>query len=205
MPDKFDQLRTQITACQLCRAQFATTATRHQPRPVFWLSQSAPILIAGQAPGARVHDSGRPFDDRSGDRLRNWMGIGRDQFYDPALISVLPMAFCCPGYDAKGSDLPPPIVCRRTWHGGVVASIDPPRLTLLVGGYAQAYHLPDEKTASVTDRIANWRAHAPRIFPLPHPSWRNTGWIRKNPWFETDLLPSLQSAVRTVLKDGDTG
>jgi uracil-DNA glycosylase family 4 len=184
-------LTNQISACRICQDRFASTATRHAPRPVVWFRPGARILIVGQAPGARVHDSGRPFTDRSGDRLRDWMGVDAGQFYDLARVAIVAMAFCFPGYDAKGSDLPPPPVCAATWRDQVMQLLQP-RLTLLVGGHAMRWHLG---TRNVTETVAGWRAYAPDIFPLPHPSWRNTGWLRKNAWFETDLLPQLKKAV----------
>ena len=170
---------------------------RHAPRPVPWFRPGARVLIAGQAPGARVHASGRPFTDPSGDRLRDWLGIGEDVFYDLDRVAVVPMAFCFPGYDAHGSDLPPPPVCAQTWHGQVMEAMGPMDLVVLVGGHAHRWHLGSR--APVTATVSAWRDHAPAIFPLPHPSWRNTGWIRKNPWFETDLLPALRARVREVL------
>ena len=191
-------LINEIRACRLCADRFAATETAHTPRPVAWFQPTARILIAGQAPGARVHASGKPFDDPSGDRLRDWMGVTADQFYDQSHIAIVPMAFCFPGYDAKGSDLPPPKICAQTWHTKVMKSLPDIRLTLLVGGYAHKWHL--DRTASVTGTVSNWRDHAPDLFPLPHPSWRNTGWLKKNPWFETDLLPVLRHRVQEVLK-----
>jgi uracil-DNA glycosylase len=197
MTDTFSSLSANIQACRLCADRFRATATAHDPRPVFWLGQGASILIAGQAPGARVHQSGRPFDDPSGDRLLDWMGIGREVFYDRTHISVLPMAFCFPGYDAKGSDLPPPRVCGDTWHEKVMQAVPRPKLTLLVGGYAHRWHLGTKLT--VTETVRGWRDHAPGVFPLPHPSWRNTAWLKRHPWFETDLLPELRQAVSVTL------
>lgn len=187
----------EIAACRLCADQFGGTATGHAPRPVPWFASATPILIAGQAPGARVHESGKPFTDPSGDRLRAWMGIDASVFYNRARVSILPMAFCFPGYNAKGSDLPPPPVCARTWRQAAMDHIGGPQLTLLVGGYAQKWHLGGND--SVTARVSNWRAHAPNVFPLPHPSWRNTGWIKKNPWFTGELLPALQARVQHVI------
>ena len=146
----------------------------------------------------RVHQSGRPFLDPSGDRLRDWMGIHADVFYDRSSLAIVPMAFCFPGYNAKGSDLPPPAICARTWHKRVMEQLGDVRLTLLVGGYAHKWHLGIK--TNVTDTVANWREHAPAIIPLPHPSWRNTAWIRKNPWFETDLLSDLKSRVAEALE-----
>lgn len=199
MSEQSDPLRFQIAACRLCAPRFAATRTAHAPRPVVWFRPGARILIAGQAPGLRVHQSGRPFDDASGDRLRDWLGLTRDAFYDQSRVAIVPMAFCFPGYDAKGSDLPPPPVCAQTWHDRVMASLTDIRLTVLVGGHAHRWHLGRQK--SVTQTVAGWRDHAPRVFPLPHPSWRNTAWLRKNPWFDADILPALRHAVRKVLDD----
>ena len=191
-------LPSRITDCRLCSARFAGTATGHAPRPVVWFRPGARILIAGQAPGMRVHKDGRPFFDPSGDRLRDWMEVTPEIFYDQRRVAILPMAFCFPGYDAKGSDLPPPGICASTWRADALAHIGEVPLTLLVGGYAQRWHL--ETRASVTETVARWREQAPRVFPLPHPSWRNTAWLRKNPWFEADLLPALRARIKEVLQ-----
>lgn len=190
-------LSEMIRACRLCAARFAATATAHEPRPVVWFRPGARLLVAGQAPGARVHASGRPFSDPSGDRLRDWMGIGAEAFYDRARVAIIPMAFCFPGYDARGADLPPPPVCAQTWRAPVLKALGPVDLTLLVGGAAQRWHLG---TRNVTQTVAAWRAHAPRVFPLPHPSWRNTGWLKRNPWFEAELIPALRARVQEVLR-----
>ncbi len=188
-------LDDRIRACRICRDRFAATATGHRPRPVVWFSRTARVLIAGQAPGARVHASGLPFDDRSGDRLRDWLGIDRATFYDRDRIAIVPMAFCLPGYDARGADLPPPPICAATWRAPVMALLQP-RLTLLVGGHAMRWHLG---ARSVTPTVRDWRAHAPDVIPLPHPSWRNTGWLRANPWFQADLLSALRDHVAAAL------
>lgn len=193
MPSLTDDIR----ACRLCADRFAATQTGHSPRPVVWFQPGARVRIIGQAPGLRVHKSGLPFDDPSGDRLRSWMGVDRDAFYDQARIAITPMAFCFPGYDAKGSDLPPPRICAKTWADRVDSTLAETSVTLLVGGYAQARHLGRRK--GVTDTVKAWRDNAPRLFPLPHPSWRNTGWLKKNPWFEAELLPVLQSRLAEVL------
>ena len=190
-------LPARIRECRLCADRFAATATAHRPRPVVWFRPGARVLIAGQAPGARVHASGRPFTDPSGDRLRDWLGIGEDVFYDLSRVAVVPMAFCFPGYDAKGSDLPPPVVCAQTWHPRVMEQLASVRLTILVGGHAHRWHMGTR--APVTQTVAGWRDHAPKVFPLPHPSWRNTGWLKRNPWFETDLLPVLRARMKEVL------
>jgi uracil-DNA glycosylase len=166
---------------------------------VAWFESSARLLIIGQAPGMRVHESGTPFLDRSGDRLREWMDVDTDTFYDRSRVAIVPMAFCFPGYNASGADLPPPPVCARTWHARVLEQLPDVALTLLVGSHAQRYHLGLPTSARVGDTVANWREHAPRLFPLPHPSWRNTAWLRRHPWFERDLLPTLREAVVRVL------
>lgn len=191
------QLADQIRACRLCADRFAATQTGHDPRPVAWFRPSARVLIAGQAPGMRVHKSGKPFDDPSGDRLRAWMGVEAADFYDKSRVAIVPMAFCFPGYDAKGADLPPPPICRKTWHDEVMQHLENVELTLLVGGYAHTHHLGTR--ASVTDTVKHWRDHAPRVFVLPHPSWRNTAWLKKNPWFGAELLPALHDRVKKVL------
>ena len=193
-------LECDIAACRLCAPRFAASATHHSPRPVVWFDAAAPILVAGQAPGMRVHESGRPFDDRSGARLRDWMGVSDEVFYDRRCLAIVPMAFCFPGYDAKGADLSPPPVCAQTWRQRVMAGLQP-RLTLLIGGHAQRWHLGAAAESGVTATVAGWRDHAPRIFPLPHPSWRNTGWLKRNPWFESELLPDLRAIVKAAISD----
>ncbi len=190
-------LQSEISACRICADRFAATKTRHSPRPVAWFDKDAPILIAGQAPGARVHESGIPFDDRSGDRLRDWLGVTPEAFYDRGKFAILPMAFCFPGYDKSGSDLPPPTICAQTWRDMAMDQIGTPHLTLLIGAYAQQWHLGGR--VPVTSRVADWRATAPAVFSLPHPSWRNTGWLKRNPWFENDLLPALRAQVQKAL------
>ena len=196
-----DDLLHQITTCRLCADRFRATASRHVPRSVAWFRPTARLLIAGQAPGLRVHESGKPFDDRSGDRLRDWLGIDRATFYDRDAISIVPMAFCFPGYDAKGADLPPPKICGETWHDRVFKTLTDLQFQVIVGGYAHRYHLGGSR--SVTDRVAAWRDQMPEKMPLPHPSWRNTAWLKRNPWFETDALPALQTRVKEVLNGQD--
>ncbi len=191
-----EALEAEVRACRLCAGRFAATATGHAPRPVPWLSDRAPILVCGQAPGAQVHAKGRPFDDASGDRLRAWMGIDRALFYDRSHVAVLPMAFCFPGYDARGADLPPPPICAATWRKRALAAMPQVRLTLLVGGHAQRWALG---ARPVTEAVARWRDGSEDVLPLPHPSWRNTGWLRRNPWFEAELVPELRARVRALL------
>ncbi len=193
-----DQLAPRIRACRICADRFARTATAHAPRPVVWFRTGARILIAGQAPGARVHVSGKPFTDPSGDRLRAWLGMDAATFYDLNRVAIVPMAFCFPGYDARKADLPPPPVCAQTWHAQVMEALGDPPLIVLVGGHAHRWHLGVR--SGVTETVRGWRSHAPRVFPLPHPSWRNTGWLKKNPWFADELVPVLRSRVAEVLQ-----
>jgi uracil-DNA glycosylase len=190
-------LSRELGACHLCADRFAATVTAHQPRPVVWFRPSARLLIAGQAPGARVHASGIPFSDPSGDRLRDWLGLDKAAFYDLDRVAIVPMAFCFPGYDAAGADLAPPPICATTWRSRVIASIRDVRLTLLVGGASQRWHLG---TRDVTGTVANWREYLPAgLIPLPHASWRNTGWLARNPWFTAELLPDLRRAVNNAM------
>lgn len=197
MDDLDTDLSRQICACTLCAERFAATASGHAPRPVVWFAPGARVLVAGQAPGVRVHASGRPFTDPSGDRLRDWMGVDAATFYDRGRIAIVPMAFCFPGLDRAGSDLPPPALCATTWRAEVMAALGEMPLTLLIGGAAQRWHLGTR--AGVTATVAAWRDTAPRVFPLPHPSWRNTGWLKRNPWFAAELLPALRARLTEVL------
>lgn len=196
----FSAFARAVNDCRLCAEDFARSATAHAPRPVFWVQPSARVLIAGQAPGARVHESGRPFTDPSGDRLREWLGLDAATFYDRDRVAILPMAFCFPGYDAKGSDLPPPALCAATWRARTLAELTKVEVTFLVGGYAHAWHLGRAAVkGGVTATVAAWRDHAPAIFPLPHPSWRNTAWLKRNPWFAAELLPAARRRLKGVL------
>ncbi|MCT4553948.1 MAG: uracil-DNA glycosylase family protein [Pelagimonas sp.] len=192
MPDVIQEIR----ACQICADRFAATETAHSPRPVLRGAPSARLLIAGQAPGARVHASGLPFTDPSGDRLRDWLGLDEAMFYDDSRVAILPMAFCFPGY-RKGADLPPPPICARTWRARVLPAFPAVRLTLAIGGPAQKWHISG--AGNVTDTVRGWRDHLPQVIPLPHPSWRNTHWLKKNPWFEAELLPVLRNRVSEVM------
>ena len=192
-------LESRIAACALCTERFAATETAHSPRPVVYPSTSPKVMIAGQAPGARVHASGIPFDDPSGDRLREWLGLDRDAFYDRSRLAIVPMAFCFPGYDAKGSDLPPPKVCAATWRGELLAAMPQIELTLLIGQYAQAWHIKSQRKKTLTETVRAWREYGPSILPLPHPSWRNTGWLKKNPWFAEEILPWLRARIAALM------
>lgn len=193
-------LSEQIQQCQICTERFAGTQTAHAPRPVVWFRARARILIAAKRRGMRVHRSGRPFTDASGDRLRDWLGLPEAAFYDKDKIAIVPMAFCFPGYDAKGADLLPPKICGETWHDKVMENLKNIQLRVLVGGAAHHYHLGVR--GGVGQTVKAWRDHAPGTFALPHPSWRNTGWLKKNSWFEDDVLPALRARVQEVLKDG---
>lgn len=199
MSEDLTDLAGRIAACRLCEAEFSATATAHRPRPVLRAAPTARLLIAGQAPGMRVHQTGLPFNDPSGDRLRNWLGIDRETFYDARRIAVVPMAFCFPGYDATGSDLAPPRRCAATWRAAVLATLPRVELTLAIGQHAQAWHLPGPRR-SVTEAVADWRAGLPAVLALPHPSWRNTGWLRRNPWFAAEVLPWLRAQVARLLE-----
>lgn len=199
-----DALVAAIRGCRICRDTPRGKPLPHEPRPVVRISARARILVCGQAPGARVHASGLPFDDASGDRLRNWMGVTRDEFYDEARIAFAPMGFCFPGYDDKGSDLPPRPECAAAWRAGLVERLGRADLVLLIGRYAQRWHLGADAGGGLTACVANWRelmaASATRTqVPLPHPSWRNTSWLRRNPWFEAELVPVLRREVRARL------
>ncbi|OSP53893.1 uracil-DNA glycosylase family protein [Pseudoruegeria sp. SK021] len=199
-PPASPSLGAEIAACRLCAERFAATASAHQPRPVVWFRPTARLLIAGQAPGMRVHGAGIPFHDRSGDRLRDWLGLTEAEFYDRDRVAIVPMAFCFPGYDAKSSDLPPPPICAHTWHARVMAELPDLQLILPIGGPAQRWHLGPAARGGVTATVTAWRSFLPRALPLPHPSWRNTAWLTRNPWFATELVPVLRQHVRRSLE-----
>ncbi|MEM9634757.1 MAG: uracil-DNA glycosylase family protein [Pseudomonadota bacterium] len=198
-----EALADDVRTCRVCVETPEKSPLPHDPRPVLQVSSTARICICGQAPGTRVHRSGRPFTDPSGDRLRDWMGIGEDIFYDAARLAIVPMGFCFPGLDAKGGDLPPRIECKRIWHDRIFEAMPQIELILVIGQYAQAYHLGPKRKKSLTETVINWRQYfedtpsdgCPVVLPLPHPSWRNNAWLKKNPWFETDLLPVLRREV----------
>lgn len=189
----FDELVTKVRQCTLC-AEYLPLG----PRPVIQLSESSRILVVGQAPGRRVHETGLPFDDPSGDRLRNWMGVSRDVFYDESKLAILPMGFCYPG-TGKSGDLPPRPECAPAWREALLVRLKRIELTLVIGQYAHAWHLPDPKK-SVTDNVKEWKKDWPRVLPLPHPSPRNNMWLRRNPWFEQDVIPELQRRVLEILR-----
>jgi uracil-DNA glycosylase len=192
--DILPSLLADIRKCQICARDLA-----HGVRPVLRMSATARVCIAGQAPGLRVHNTGIPYNDPSGERLRAWLGIGRDMFYDESRVAIVPMGFCFPGYDEAGADLPPRPECVRTWHDRLFAAAPKFKLTLVIGTYAQRYHLRGRTKKTVTETVRAWQEYGPLAIPLPHPSWRNNAWLKKNQWFENELLPYLRAAVAGAL------
>jgi uracil-DNA glycosylase len=181
----------EVRACTVCAKSLVAG-----PRPIVQFSRASRLVVIGQAPGSKVHQSGVPWQDDSGDRLRDWTGLSTEEFYDPATVALMPMGFCYPG-KGKSGDLPPRPECAPLWHERILATLKDCRLTLLVGGYAQRHYL---KTANLTDAVKAFRTHGPAFFPLPHPSWRSGIWMKRNPWFENDVLPVLRRSVRRALK-----
>jgi uracil-DNA glycosylase len=189
-----DALLAEIADCRACAGELP-----HAPRPVVRVFPETRLLICGQAPGRRVHESGLPFDDPSGNRLRDWLGIDRETFYGDRRVGVAAMAFCFPGTNPKGGDYPPPPRCATLWRPRLLDQLPQVELTLLVGGYAQKWKLPEANGRSMTQTVARWRDYAPRYIPLPHPSWRNTAWLKRNPWFEDEVVPYLRLRVAAML------
>ena len=194
MSSSLQRLLTEVRACTICQA-----ALPHGVRPVLQVDNAARVLIAGQAPGRRVHESGVPFDDPSGDRLREWLGVTREEFYDPSRIAILPMGFCYPGTGTSG-DLPPRPECAPAWREALLSYLENVELTVVLGQWALKYHLPDAPR-SVTDAVRTWRDRWPEIVALPHPSPRNQAWFKRNAWFEAELLPPLRKRVRRLLAE----
>ncbi len=192
MVDREQALHDEVSACTFCAPYLPAG-----PRPIVQFSSTAPILIIGQAPGAKVHASGIPWNDDSGDRLRDWTGLSKADFYDSSKIALMPMGFCYPGKGPSG-DSPPRPECAPRWHDRILALLPADRLTLLVGSYAQARYLPQMRGSSLTERVRDFAAFTP-IIPLPHPSWRSVGWQKRNAWFDSDLLPVLRALVRARL------
>ncbi len=193
-PMPLDALLSDIAGCRACAAELP-----HEPRPVVRVSAETRLLICGQAPGRRVHESGLPFTDRSGDRLRGWLGVDYETFYADRRIGVAAMAFCFPGTNPKGGDYPPPPRCAATWRPQLLAALPKVELTLLVGTYAQRWRLPEANGRSMSETVARWRDYAPACIPLPHPSWRNTAWLKRHPWFEDEVVPYLRMRVAEML------
>jgi uracil-DNA glycosylase len=201
---ELDRLIASIRSCRYCVETPNGKPLPHEPRPVLRVSDTARLAVCSQAPGTRVHASGIPFTDPSGDRLRDWMGVSPQEFYDEARIAIIPMGFCFPGQDESGGDLPPRAECAKLWHRSLFDRLSQIELVLAVGSYAQAWHLGSEAGPSLQTTMLDWRKHLgwrrqPRILPLPHPSWRNNGWLTRNPWFEEELLPVLRREVRKLL------
>ena len=190
----FDGLLAEIRACRLCASVLPLG-----PRPIVRGRPEARLLIISQAPGTRVHETGLSFNDRSGDRLRLWLGLDRDTFYDERRVAIIGMGFCYPGRDARGGDLPPRPECAPLWHPVLRPHFREIALTLLVGSYAIRHYLPESRRRSTTDVLARWRDYRPGNFVLPHPSWRTTAWERANPWFASEVLPALRAAVASTL------
>lgn len=197
-----ESLVNQIRACRVCRDDPQGRPLPHEPRPVLQPSATARILIAGQAPGVRVHASGRPFTDPSGDRLRDWLQVPPEIFYDDRRLAIVPMGLCFPGLDAAGADLPPRPECARRWRAALMDAMPQIELVVALGAHAQRWHMGAAFRGSVDLTVAAWREAlqgSPRVMPLPHPSWRNNAWLKKNPWFESDLLPILRQEVARLL------
>lgn len=191
---QFNRLLSRVRDCRLCIEHLPLG-----PRPVVRAAMTARLLIVGQAPGTKVHASGVPWDDRSGDRLRQWLELTPEVFYDERLVAIVPMGFCYPGRDPKGGDLPPRPECAPAWHPLLRPALDRIQLTLLVGSYAQAFYLGKRRLGSMTATVRGFRDYLPEFLPLPHPSWRTTAWERNNAWFGNDLLPELRTRVRALL------
>ena len=203
---ELERLLAAIRSCRNCVETPQGKKLAHEPRPVLRASPTARLAICSQAPGTLVNASGIPFTDHSGDRLRDWLGVTPQEFYDDTRVSIVPMGFCFPGQDAKGADLPPRRECAPLWRARVFAMLPQIELVLAVGSYAQAWHLGDGAGKSLTATMGDWRRHLkdkrrPRVLPLPHPSWRNNAWLTNNHWFEKELLPVLRREVRKLIKN----
>ena len=196
MSSELQSYLERIQSCTLCERDMSRS-----PRPVLQAGDTARILIAGQAPGNLAANSGIPFGDPSGVRLRLWMGVTEDEFYDASRIAIIPMGFCFPGYDKNGGDIPPMKRCAEEWRARLLRLLPNIQLTLLIGSYAQRWHLGKKAERTLTATVQNWRTHlSEQMITMPHPSWRNNGWLTRNPWFENDLLPELQARVRSLLQ-----
>ncbi|WP_310620317.1 uracil-DNA glycosylase family protein [Flexibacterium corallicola] len=206
-------LKQQIARCRVCVDRPKRAPLPHTPRPVVVMSATARLRIAGQAPGTRVHASGRPFTDPSGDRLRDWLSMDKEVFYNSDLLAIVPMGLCFPGLDKHGGDKPPRPECRATWHDRIFSAMPQLETVIAIGQYAQAYHLGDLKGRSMRETVENWRfiwhvtgerferGEGPRILPLPHPSWRNNAWLSRNPWFSEEVLPTLRVHVKKLIQE----
>jgi uracil-DNA glycosylase len=201
MPESLARLSARIKTCRICLEAPKGRPLPHEPRPVFQVSSTARLLIVGQAPGTRVHASGRPFTDPSGVRLRQWLGIDETLFYDERHVAIVPMGFCFPGQDEKGGDLPPRPECAPAWRAKLLTHLNAVRLVICLGRPAQHWHLGELAGANLTEAVRNWRrglALHPKVLALPHPSWRNNAWLKKNPWFAEELLPVLRKEMEDL-------
>lgn len=199
-----DDVLRQVRACRICIGAPVGKPLPHEPRPALQPGPAARILIAGQAPGVRVHASGRPFTDPSGDRLRDWLAVDEAVFYDPRRIAILPMGFCFPGLDARGSDLPPRPECAPAWRAALMEEMPRIELVVCLGAHAMRWHMGAAFPGTVDAAVRGWRAGlslSPAVLPLPHPSWRNSGWLKRNPFFAQELLPELRARVARLLAD----
>ncbi|MDP6343010.1 MAG: uracil-DNA glycosylase family protein [Alphaproteobacteria bacterium] len=192
--DTLPGLLAEIRQCRLCQADLPLG-----PRPVLRAGVGARLMIVGQAPGTKVHETGVPWNDPSGDRLRQWMAVDRRRFYDESRVAIVPMGFCYPGRLPKGGDRPPRPECAATWHPRLLPRLPAVELILLAGAYAQKYFLAGQRKATLTETVRAWRDYRPRFLPLPHPSWRTTAWQRRNGWFDDEVLPELRRRVRALL------
>ena len=204
--ETLEDVAAALSRCRICAEGPFEARLPHEPNPIYQVSTTARLCIASQAAGTRAHASSLPFDDASGDRLRAWLDLGRQDFYDAERVAIVPMGFCFPGQDAAGGDLPPRRECAPAWRARLFATLPQIELILAIGQYAQAWHLGAERRANLTATVVAWReihgsARQPRIIPLPHPSWRNSGWLKRNPWFEAELLPAVRSEVRRLVND----
>lgn len=196
-----ERLLGEIRACRVCVDAPQGAPLPHEPNPVLRVHSGARIAVVGQAPGTRVHTTSIPFNDPSGERLRAWMGVSRDEFYDGRRIAIVPMGFCFPGLDAKGGDLPPRKECAPRWRERVFSHLTRLELVLVIGAYAQRWHLGAGAKRTLTETVRNWHGYAPYYVPLPHPSWRNNSWLNKNSWFEAEVLPFVKQRVRALLDE----
>lgn len=195
MREDLQSYAERLRACTLCEGEMPNT-----PNPIFQVSETARILIASQAPGNLAHQSGKPFDDPSGRRLREWMGVNEAEFYDASRVAIAPMGFCFPGYDRKGGDLPPMKRCAPHWRQGLLERMPNIKVILLIGGYSQRWHLGEKGKRTLTATVQSWKSYLSEgLFTTPHPSWRNNAWLKANPWFEEDVVPALQASVRSWL------
>ena len=196
-PEDLAALLAEVRGCRVCAADLPLG-----PRPVLRAAATARLLLIGQAPGTKVHESGMPWTDASGDRLRDWLDLDPGRFYDETRVAIVPMGFCYPGVLARGGDRPPRPECAPLWHDRVTAALPDIALTVLIGHYAQAWYLGGRRKRTLTETVARWRDYLPRFFAIPHPSWRTLGWQRRNPWFDAELLPELRRRVHALLDAG---